>query len=203
MRQIGASRHSHLGRGAAAGLSVGAAALVLAACGSSGSVKANSTGGSSATTAAASGSSSPVTISTATVPGFGTILVNGSGQTLYMLTSDSGGKISCTDDNGCTKIWPDTELPSGQTSAQAGSGIQASLLSTVKVSSGSLYVTYGGWPLYTYSGDTSPGQAAGEGVNDKWGTWYVLGANGQPIKARTSGAAQTTTTAPQSGGAGF
>lgn len=118
-----------------------------------------------------------------------------------MLTSEQGGKISCTDDNGCTKIWPDTELHAGQTAAQAGSGIQASMLSTVKDASGGLYVTYGGWPLYTYSGDKSTGQATGEGVTDQWGTWYVLGVDGQPIKSRTGAA--TTTTAPQSGGAGF
>jgi predicted lipoprotein with Yx(FWY)xxD motif len=205
VRQTGASRQLHRGRrGAVVGFSVGTAALALAACGSSGSVKAGSSGGgSSATTAASGRSSSPLTISAANVPGLGMVLVNGSGQTLYMLTTDTGGKISCTDDNGCTAIWPDTELPSGQTAAQAGTGIQASLLSTVKDASGSLYVTYGGWPLYTFSGDKSAGQVAGEGVNDKWGTWYVLGVDGKPIKTRSSGAAPTTTTAPQSGGAGF
>jgi len=203
VRQTGASTQSHRGwTKALAGISAGAAALMLAACGSSGSVKANSTGGTSATTAS-SGSSNPVTISAATVAGLGTVLVNGSGQTLYMLTTDTGGKISCTDTNGCTKIWPDTELPSGQTAAQAGTGIQASLLSTVKDASGGRYVTYGGWPLYTYSGDSSTGQSGGERVNDKWGTWYVLGVDGKPIKARTTGTVQTSTTAPQSGGAGF
>ena len=206
MTQTGASGGTRRVRRLAAGaLGLATTALVLAACGSSGgSVKANSSGGgataTTTTTAAASGGSS-ITISAATVAGFGTVLVNGSGQTLYMLTTDTGGKIACTDANGCTKVWPDTELGSGQTAAQAGSGIQASLLSTEKDASGGVYVTYGGWPLYTFTGDTANGQATGEGVTDQWGTWYVLGVDGQPIKTKTGAAATTTTTAPKSGGA--
>ena len=175
------------------------AALLMSACGSS-------SGGTRVSNAAsrqsAGGQGQGVTINSASVPGFGTVLVDGSGHTLYMLTSEQGSKITCTDDNGCTKLWPDTELPKGVTSATAGSGVQSSLLGTVKDAAGSLYVTYGGWPLYTFSGDSGPGQATGEGVTDTWGTWYVLGVDGQPIKVRSGGAA-TTTTAPQSGGAGF
>lgn len=215
MSQTGASIDPRRGtRRAVAGMSVGAAALVLAACGSSGSVKAGSSGssgssgGSSAAKTAASsssgGSSGMITISAANVPGFGSVLVNGSGQTLYMLSSEKGGKITCTDANGCTKYWPDTELPAGQTAAHAGSGIQTSLLGTVKDAAGSLYVTYGGWPLYTYVGDKSAGQAAGEGVTSFGGTWYVLGVDGNPVTARSgsggSGGGASTTAPASSGG---
>jgi predicted lipoprotein with Yx(FWY)xxD motif len=98
-----------------------------------------------------------------------------------MLTSEKGGKITCTDDNGCTKVWPDTELPKGATSAAAGSGIQTSLLGTVKNSAGDLYVTYHGWPLYTYTGDSGPGQANGEGITAFGGTWYALSTSGNPV----------------------
>ena len=34
--------------------------------------------------------------------------------------------------------------------------------------SGEMRVTYDGWPLYRYVGDTAPGQATGEGVGDVW-----------------------------------
>ena len=104
-----------------------------------------------------------ITISATNVPGVGTVLVNGQGRTLYLLTSEKGGKITCTDDNGCTKLWPDTELPQGVTAATAGSGIQASMLGTVKDASGSLYVTYNKWPLYTYAGDSGPGRRTAKG----------------------------------------
>jgi predicted lipoprotein with Yx(FWY)xxD motif len=124
-------------------------------------------------------------ISAAKVAGFGTVLVNGQGRTLYLLTSEKGGKLTCTDDNGCTNVWPDTELPKGVTAAKAGAGIQASLLGTVKSSSGSLYVTYGGYPLYTYSGDTASGQANGEGITSFGGTWYVVNVSGSPVTSKS------------------
>src|ERR1700751_3597273 len=133
------------------GLALGAVAAV-AACGSSSSSTSASSGKSHpAITSSPTASTSAVIISAKSVPGVGTVLVNGKGRTLYVLSSEKGGKITCTDENGCTKIWPDTELPKGVTSATTGSGIQASLLSTVKDSAGALYVTYHGWPLYTYS----------------------------------------------------
>ena len=182
-------------RGLAGGGALAAAALALAACGSSGSAGASSTSsgsnGSASSSTSAAGSSTASsqaaapTISTATVAGFGTVLVNGDGRTLYLLTSEKGGKITCTDANGCTKVWPDTELPSGVTAAKAGSGIQTSLLGTVKDASGSLYVTYGGYPLYTFAGDSSAGEAKGEGITSFGGTWYVISASGQPVTSRS------------------
>jgi predicted lipoprotein with Yx(FWY)xxD motif len=137
-------------------------------------------------------SSQTVTISGQTVAGVGAVLVNSYGQTLYMLTSDKGGKITCTDDNGCTKVWPATELPEGVTSATADSGIRASLLGIVENSAGGVYVTYHGWPLYTYTGDSGPGQANGEGITAFGGTWYVLSTSGNPVTSiysQSSGAA--------------
>jgi predicted lipoprotein with Yx(FWY)xxD motif len=172
---------------------VGVATLVLAACGSSSSTKASGT--TSTTGAAPKG----ITIAAADVPGVGTVLVNGDGMTLYLLSSEAGGKLTCTDDNGCTKVWPDTELPAGVTSATAGSGVDSSKLGTVKGSSGSLYVTYAGWPLYTFSHDTGTGQAHGEGIVSFGGTWKTLTPAGTPVEptaagSSTTAAAATTTT---------
>jgi predicted lipoprotein with Yx(FWY)xxD motif len=177
------------------GLVLGAVATV-AACGSSSSGTAAAPASSKPAGAPSSASAAgtpAVTISAKNVAGVGTVLVNGKGQTLYMLTSEKGGKITCTDDNGCTKLWPDTELPKGVTAATAGSGIQASLLGTVKGADGSLYVTYHDWPLYTYAGDNGPGQTHGQGLNGFGGTWYVLSASGNPV----------TSSHAQSGGSGY
>lgn len=152
--------------------------LLIAACGGSSD---NSPGSSG------SGANAASNISTASVSGLGTVLVNGDGKTLYVLSSEAGGKLTCTDGNGCTKVWPDTELPSGTTSATAGSGAQASQLGTVKAASGSLYVTYGGFPLYTYTGDTGSAQSNGEGITSFGGTWYAMAPSGQPVKSKTAG----------------
>ena len=150
------------------------AAITVAACGSSSSSTASGSGSASSAPAGASSSTPAVTISAKSVPGVGTVLVNGQGRTLYLLSSEKGGKITCTDDNGCTKVWPDTELPKGMTAATAGSGVQASLLGTVKDASGALYVTYNSWPLYTFSGDAGPAVAHGQGITSFGGTWYAL-----------------------------
>jgi predicted lipoprotein with Yx(FWY)xxD motif len=176
-----------------AALTVGAAAGV-AACGSSSSTP---SGSSSSTPAGAS--SAAVTISAKNVPGVGTVLVNGQGQTLYMLTSEKGGKITCTAANGCTKAWPETMLTSGMSGATAGSGVQSSLLGTVKDASGNLEVTYNHWPLYTFSGDSGPGVAKGQGLTSFGGTWYVLNTAGNPV---TSGQAQPGTSSSSAGGGG-
>jgi predicted lipoprotein with Yx(FWY)xxD motif len=160
----------------AGGLVLGVTAAV-AACGSS----------SSSTAAGSPSSSAPVTISAKSIPGVGTVLVNGQGQTLYMLTSEKGGKITCTAANGCTQAWPETLLPGGATTATAGSGVQSSLLGTVKDASGNREVTYNGWPVYTFSGDPGPGVANGQGQTSFGGTWYVLNGSGNPVTSKASG----------------
>ena len=83
---------------------LGGAGLLLAACGGTGS--SSPAGGSG-------GAAAAYTLPPANVSGLGTALVNGSGQTFYTLRSEAGGKLTCTDANGCTKVWPDIELPAG------------------------------------------------------------------------------------------
>lgn len=178
---------------AAAILATGA--LGLAACGS-GSGSASGGAASSSTAAQTSGSgtsNASITVSAAAVPGVGTVLVNGSGMTFYLLTSEKGGTLTCTDDNGCTKVWPDTELPSGVTAPIAGSGIDASKLSTIKGPSGSLYITYAGWPLYTFSGDSGPNQAHGQGIQSFGGTWETLTVAGTPVTGAAAAGSGSTT----------
>jgi predicted lipoprotein with Yx(FWY)xxD motif len=152
------------------GATSGVAALALSACSSAGS--------SQATTTAAT-----YTVATADVPGVGTVLTNGAGRTFYILSSEAGGKLTCTDANGCTAVWPDTELPAGMTSGVAGSGVQASVLGTVRSAEGKLYLSYGGWPLYTYTGDSGPHQSNGQGVNSFGGTWTAITVAGQAAAA--------------------
>src|SRR6201987_3189862 len=107
----------------AGGLALGTVATV-AACGSSSSSTATGSPGSSAPSGASSAASA--TISATSVPGVGTVLVNGQGQTLYMLTSEKDGKITCTQANGCTQAWPETLLTNRTTTAKAASGVESS-----------------------------------------------------------------------------
>jgi predicted lipoprotein with Yx(FWY)xxD motif len=172
----------------AGGLALGTA-VTVAACGSSSSGAAAGSPSSSAPVGASPAASA--TISTKSVHGVGTVLVNRQGQTLYMLTSEKGGKITCTQANGCTQAWPETLLTNGATTAKAGSGVQSSLLGTVKDASGNLEVTYNHWPLYTFAGDSGPGAAKGQGLKSFGGTWYVLNGSGDPVTSSPSGNASS------------
>ncbi len=199
-------------------LAVAGASIVLTACGSSSKSSTPSaakaaapgagpttTAGSPMTTFGSSPSNASVTVSLASVNGVGRVLVNGEGQTLYVLASEKGGKVMCTATGSCTKVWPPAVLPSGMAHGIAGSGVQGSLLGTVTSPSGDVRLTYAGWPLYTFTGDSGPGQATGQGVKDSFGVWWVLSPSGAPVTAGASSAstAPPATSAPASGGAGF
>lgn len=108
---------------------------------------------------------------------YGKILVNGSGRTLYFLTSETEKTLKCT--GGCIGLWP---LLTTKGEPEAGTGIVAKELGTLKRGS-SLQVTYHGHPLYLYAGDKAAGQANGEGIAAFGGWWYVLSSAGSPVKA--------------------
>lgn len=163
-------------RGLVVGASVVLAGLV-AGCGGGSS---HSTTGGVKGAAKASGQPSTM-FGTAKVAGLGNVVVDGSGRTVYILTSGSRKNVPCTDASGCTKVWPDLPLPSGKSAAKAGMGLNASLLGTKKLGDGETYPTYGGWLMYEYTGDSSPGQANGEGIKSFGGTWYALSPSGQPV----------------------
>ena len=178
------------------------AAITVAACGSSATTGSGSGSSPGAGSAASAGtSSSAVFLSTKSVPGVGTVLVDGQGRTLYLLTSEKGGKVTCTPSNGCTKFWPEITLPTGTTAATAGTGVQSSLLGTVKDASGNLEVTYNGWPVYTFAGDSGPGAAHGQGQVSFGGTWYVLNASGDPVTGH-GGAQPASSPSSSSSGSG-
>ncbi len=190
---------------------ISAGAITVAACGSSGSTGSSGSSASGSSSASASSpsaasnagaSTSSVTISAKSVSGLGTVLVNQKGQTLYMLTSEKGGKITCTASSGCLHAWPETDLPSGTTAAKAGSGVKSSLLGTVKGADGKMEVTYNGWPLYTFIGDSSAGQAKGQALTNFGGTWYVLNTAGNPVTAKATSAGSGGGSSPSSGSGG-
>jgi predicted lipoprotein with Yx(FWY)xxD motif len=149
-----------------------AAVAVLAACGSS----SGSSGGSS-------GSSSPVAAASSTLKtakiGGATVLTNGKGFTLYSFAPDTPTKSNC---NGtCAKYWPPVKGPA------TASGVKGTF-ATIKRSNGSTQATFDGHPLYTYVGDTAPGQAKGNGLNLSGGVWHEVTASGSaPAGGSASG----------------
>lgn len=91
----------------------------------------------------------------------GPTLVTVEGMTLYGFTQDTPTSSACT--GGCADNWPpvpgDTALPSD---------LDASLFTTITRDDGSTQLVFGDWPLYTFVGDTAPGEIKGQGINDVW-----------------------------------
>ena len=160
-------------------------ALVVAGCGSaSGGQHAAAYGTSGATKAASSAASGAMpTAESSSVASvkladskLGRILVDGKGQTLYLFQADRGTMSTC--DGACASAWPPL-LTKG--TPNAGPGLPSSKLGTVKRSDGTTEVTYNGHPLYTFAGDSSPGQTTGEGSLGFGAEWDVLSAAGNKI----------------------
>jgi predicted lipoprotein with Yx(FWY)xxD motif len=105
------------------------------------------------------------TLKTAKIGGV-TVLTNAGGFTLYWFAPDTATRSACY--GVCAGYWPPvTGTPS------AGPGTPGTL-GTIKRSDGLTQVTYNGHPLYTYVGDTAPGQAFGNNLNLNGGLWYEV-----------------------------
>ena len=103
----------------------------------------------------------------------GNYLENSTGFALYLLTADSPYNSSaCTAE--CATYWPPYTLAGSVSSLSAQTGINASAFGTITRSGGSKQLTYDGWPLYYYVGDSAAGQTNGEGINAFGGTWYAV-----------------------------
>jgi predicted lipoprotein with Yx(FWY)xxD motif len=97
---------------------------------------------------------------------------------LFMQDTQNSGTSTCTDADGCTAEWP----PLGsQGSPVAGTGVDATLLSTITRDDGTLQVAYNGWPLYLFAGDTAPGNTTGQGLDEFGGLWYLVSPAGEAI----------------------
>ena len=189
----GSRRPSRAARTSIAVLATGLVVLAVAVAGCGGS---SSGGSASASTPASSyggggsygGSASAPTPAPASSSGgggssvklastkLGKVLVDAQGRTLYLFEADKGAMSACG--GACASVWPPLTITGKPT---AGSGITASKLGTTKRSDGSTEVTYNGHPLYTYAGDSGPGQTAGQGIDGFGAEWYVLSAAGNKI----------------------
>ena len=89
------------------------------------------------------------------------VLTDPAGKTLYYVATDTPARSTCT--GTCATIWP----PLLSDSAPATEDPLPGKLALTKTANGS-QVSYNGHLLYTYSGDSGPHQANGQGVAGKW-----------------------------------
>jgi predicted lipoprotein with Yx(FWY)xxD motif len=169
-------------------------ALAAAGCGGGGGAAAAQQYGGVAGAQHATGT---VVVNTRKIKGYGTVLVNSRGHTLYVFARDKHSRVTCT--GACAGYWPPLKQK-GTHKATARGAAKASLIASDKNPSGGRVVTYAKWPLYAYVGDSGAGTANGEGKNLNGGRWYMISPAGKVIKSKTSGGGGTTTT---TGGGGW
>jgi predicted lipoprotein with Yx(FWY)xxD motif len=149
-----------------------AAAAALVACSSAGASPSPSPSSSSPAAAAAS------TVKTATVAGV-TVLTNSKGFTLYSFAPDTPTTSKC---NGtCAQSWPPLHGP------VTAAGLTGTF-STITRSDGSIQATFDGHPLYTFVGDTAPGQNKGNGLNAAGGLWHEITTSGTATSSSSGSA---------------
>jgi predicted lipoprotein with Yx(FWY)xxD motif len=146
---------------------------------------------------ASSKTTTTVKIGTRTLPGLGTILVSASGRTLYVFAPDKDRKVTCLS-KACVTAWPPIKLPAGAKPVAKGSAKQK-LLGSDADRAGGRVVTYKGWPLYLFKGDTKAGVARGQDINLTGGYWYVISPSGTVIKHKAGGGGSTTTNTTTTG----
>jgi predicted lipoprotein with Yx(FWY)xxD motif len=118
-------------------------------------------------------------LTVAETPEYEAFIADEDGRALYLLEADSPGNSTCYGE--CAGVWPPLLAPEGTPTA-GDPAVQAGLIGTLERRDGATQVTYGGWPLYYYSGDQGTAQAAGQDLTDEWGEWYLVTPSGEPLE---------------------
>jgi predicted lipoprotein with Yx(FWY)xxD motif len=121
--------------------------------------------GGTSSTQASSGSE----LKTTSIKGVN-VITNSKGFTLYWFVPDSSTKSVCN--GSCAAYWPPVKAP-----VKAGPGVTGTI-TTITRADGSKQAAYDGHPLYTYIGDSSPGQARGNNVTLNGGLWHEVTVSG-------------------------
>lgn len=155
--------------------------------------------GAGAAMAATASTNAQGTVMSVKSKSFGTILVAANGKTLYRYTLDKKGVNRCTSKAACAKYWPQL-LVKSTAKPSAGTGASAGLLGTIKAAHGMRQVTYAGFPLYYFAGDSGAGQTKGQGFEKEW---YVVNTKGAFVKHAVAGGTTSTKSTSTSSGAGW
>jgi predicted lipoprotein with Yx(FWY)xxD motif len=119
------------------------------------------------------GASSPPPAATGTGTGLktttiggATVLTSANGFTLYWFAPDTPATSKCY--GSCAAYWPPV------TGTAAASPGLPGRIGTITRTGGARQLTYNGHPLYTYIGDSAPGQANGNNLNLNGGLWHEV-----------------------------
>jgi predicted lipoprotein with Yx(FWY)xxD motif len=94
------------------------------------------------------------------------VVTDSTGLTLYWFAPDTPTASHCS--GSCAVYWPPVFGSPTRDPGVTGK------LGSIKRSNGSTQATYDGHPLYTYIGDTAPGQDHGNDIDLNGGFWYQM-----------------------------
>jgi predicted lipoprotein with Yx(FWY)xxD motif len=148
-------------------------ALILAGCSTA------TTSPSTMPTSAPAAPSAAGTDLTVATTGLGKIVVDGKGMTVYFYDPDKANSGFSACKGQCSAIWP---ALAPTTASPTFKSISATV-GKIGGTDGGMQITINGRPLYTYSGDSSPGNTNGQGIE---GIWYVVSPTGDEMKSAKS-----------------
>ncbi|MEV7612522.1 SCO0930 family lipoprotein [Streptomyces sp. NPDC089799] len=124
----------------------------------------NGAGDNGGDSGSGTGAGSDKELSVASNEKLGKILVDGQWRTLYRFAKDSAWpmKIACV--GACAETWK----PAAPVDKTKTSGIRPELVGKVKRPDGTEQLTIDCWPVYTFTGDTAPGQTNGHKAQNLW-----------------------------------
>jgi predicted lipoprotein with Yx(FWY)xxD motif len=146
-----------------------AAALAVAALVLFGVAVAGASSAAPAATSTGAATGTATGLKTTTIDGV-TVLTNAKGFTLYSFAPDTPTVSKCY--GSCAAYWPPVTG-----TAPASSGLPGTV-ATISRTGGGRQLTYNGHPLYTYIGDSAPGQANGNNLNLNGGLWHEVRVSG-------------------------
>ena len=99
------------------------------------------------------------------------MLVDAAGKTVYLYVPDASNTTSQVP-SGLKALWP---AVTGTGTATVGAGLDASKIALQAQPDGSKQASYNGHLLYTFTNDTAPGDAKGQGLGN---IWYTVSPSG-------------------------
>ena len=150
--------------------------LLLAGCGSS--------PGPTATSSQPNNTGDAVQVASSSV---GPHVDDSAGHALYIFAADTPGHSNCT--GSCLTYWPIEPAPA--TTPTAPAGITATL-GVLTRPDGTKQMTIDNRPVYTYSGDSSPGMTSGQGLNASGGLWWLVTPAGHALTSTPTATASST-----------
>ena len=139
------------------------------------------------------GATGAATLTLATQGAHGPHIADAAGNALYYVEGDRDG-TRCV--GPCLQSWPPVTVTDQQPTGAAG--IQGAMIATIMRPEGTRQVTFEGHPLYRYAADAGAGQANGDGIKDKFGTWRLVSPS--PVAGAAGAGTQPPTGAGSTGG---